>query len=165
MKRVLLVLLAASGLIASGAGTAAKVNMPKEGSYEFEFCSIGRFKTMSSGDDVFVSHYDVVANLRTSPPGRPFDRAAAQCYGVYARLNGQHQESGVCELTDEDNDKWWMSYRGNADGSGGTYNAVHGTGKYAGMNLRGEYHLDFWPAVSKDVVQACNKNKGSYKLR
>jgi hypothetical protein len=165
MKRILLVLAATGMLNVSGTGMAGKVTMPKEGAYEFDFCSIGRFKTMSSGDEVFVSHYDVAANLRTEPPGRPFDRMASQCYGVYARLNGQHQESGVCELTDQDNDKWWMSYRGNAEGSGGTYTAVHGTGKYAGMTLRGEYHLDFWPAVAKDVVQACNKNKGTYQLR
>jgi hypothetical protein len=165
MKSVLTLLMAAVALDMSGAALAGKVNMPKEGSYEFDFCSVGRFKVMSAGEEVFVSHYDVVANLRTEPPGRAFDRMASQCYGVYSRLNGQHQELGVCELTDQDNDKWWMSYRGNADGSGGTYTAVHGTGKYSGMVLSGGYQLDFWPAVSKDVVQACNKNKGTYKLR
>jgi hypothetical protein len=139
--------------------------MPKEGSYEFDFCSVGRFKTMSSGDKVFVSHYEVVANLRTEPAGRAFDRMASLCFGTYSRLNGQHQEYGVCELTDQDEDKWWMEYHGNAEGSGGTYTATYGTGKYAGMTLRGEYRLDFWPSVSKEVVQACNHNKGTYKLK
>ena len=73
MKRVLLVLLAASGLIASGAATAAKVNMPKEGSYEFEFCSIGR------GAPETIEQQERGGGIGASPAqasacGNPFDQ-------------------------------------------------------------------------------------------
>ena len=73
----------------------------------------------------------------------------------------------MCELTDLDGDKWWMDYRGNPDGKGGTYTSAYGTGKYDGMTLRGEYHIDNdWGSISKEVsFQGCNPNKGTYKLK
>ena len=149
----------------AGSAFAGKVTMPKEGSYAFDFCSVGETRTMTGGDSVFVSQYKVIANLVTRPPGGAFDRMSSLCYGVYAKLNGRSQEFGVCELTDVDGDKWWMEYHGNAEGTGGSYTAAHGTGKYAGMTLSGQYILDFWPSAVKDGVQACNPNKGSYKLQ
>jgi len=145
--------------------SAGKVNMPREGNFEFTFCSIGDGKIMSSGDQVFASHYAVAANLLTQPAGKAFDRTSGVCRGVYAKLNGHPQEFGVCEFIDADGDQWWMEYHGNAEGSGGTYTGVHGTGKYDGMTLKGGYTLDFWPSATKDLIQACNPNKGTYKLR
>lgn len=148
-----------------GAAMAGKVNMPKSGSYEFQFCLVGESKAMSGGDKVVVSHYSNIANVRTEPSGKAFDRMSSMCYGTWASLNGKPQDFGVCELTDADGDKWWMEYHGNAEGSGGNYTAVHGTGKYEGMTLSGQYILDFWPAAVKDGFQACNPNKGTYKLK
>jgi hypothetical protein len=146
---------------------AGKVNIPKEGSYEFDFCPIGHGRTLSSGDKIFVMSYDLDALLRTTPSGRPFDRMGSRCYGLYTNLNGQQNETGVCELTDLDGDKWWMDYHGNPDGAGGKYTAAGGTGKYEGIALRGEYHLDNnWGSPAKDVAfLGCNSNKGTYKLK
>ena len=77
----------------------------------------------------------------------------ARCYGLYTNLNGKQAETGLCELTDLDGDKWWMDYHGNADGAGGTYTAAGGTGKYDGMTLRGEYRLDnAWGSPAKEVA-------------
>lgn len=154
----------ALALFASSA-MAGKVNIPKSGDYEFKFCLVGEAKIMSSGDKVYVSHYSNVANVLTTPPGKAFDRMSSLCHGTFANLNGKMQDFGVCELTDADGDKWWMEYHGSTDGSGGTYTAVHGTGKYDGMTLSGQYILDFWPAAMKDGFQACNANKGSYRLK
>ena len=166
MKRIIVAMATAGVMLAADGATAGKVNMPKEGSYEFDFCTVVRGKTLSAGDKVFVFNYEGISNLTTVPPGRPFDRMGSVCYGTYANLNGHQQESGVCELTDQDADKWWMDYHGNAEGTGGTYTAVHGTGKYEGMTLKGEYRLDSWPVALKDVgFQGCNHNKGTYKLK
>ena len=73
----------------------------------------------------------------------------------------------VREITDLDGDKWWMDYYGAADGTGGQYKAAWGTGKYEGMTLQGEYHLDNnWGSPAKDVAFiGCNLNQGTYKLR
>jgi hypothetical protein len=167
MKRIFVVLTAASAVLAASGAAAGKVNIPKEGSYEFDFCVVGHGKTLSAGDKLFVMNYEVDANLRSTPPGRAFDRMGSRCYGVYVNLNGQPKESGMCELTDLDGDKWYMQYQGTWDGGGGTYKAVHGTGKYDGMTLEGEYRIDSsWGNASKEVsFQGCNPNKGTYKLK
>lgn len=144
---------------------ADKVSLPQAGPFEFDFCLVGEARTMSGGDKVFVSHYSNVANLRTEPGGRPFDRTSSLCLGTFASIDGKPQDFGVCELTDADGDKWWMEYHGNPDGSGGTYAAVYGTGKYAGMTVQGKYVLDFWPNAEKNGFQACNHNSGTYRLR
>lgn len=167
MNRNIVLTVVAVAVLATEGVDAAKVNIPKEGNYEFDFCPIGRGKTFSAGDKLFVMNYDLDAILRSTPPGRAFDRMGARCFGIYSNVNGRQQEAGFCELTDLDGDKWWMDYRGNPDGAGGTYTAAYGTGKYEGMTLRGEYRIDNnWGSTSKEVsFQGCNPNKGSYKLR
>src|SRR5690349_16787551 len=95
-------------LIVTGGAVAAKVTIPTEGDYQFDFGPIGHGNTFSNGDKLFAIHYDLNALLRTSPPGRAFDRMGAHCYGLYTNLNGKQAETGICEITDLDGDKWWM---------------------------------------------------------
>jgi hypothetical protein len=144
---------------------ASKVNMPKEGSFAFDFCSVGEAQTLSSGDKLFVSHFRSIANLHTDPPGGPFDRMSSICLGTYTNIKGRQTAYGVCEWTDQDGDKIWLEFHGSADGAGGAYTAPLGTGKYDGVTMNGEYVLDFWPSATKEVSQACNHNKGTYKLK
>lgn len=147
---------------------AAKVNLPSEGNYAFDFCMIGHGRTLSGGDQVFEISYDLDANLRSNPPGGAFDRMGARCYGIYTRIQGRQREMGVCEITDLDGDKWWMDYQGNPDGAGGKYVSAHGTGKYEGMTLSGEYRIDnnWGNGNPGDVAfRGCNPNKGHYKLK
>ena len=149
----------------SGNVTAGKVSMPKEGNFEFVFCAADQAKIMSVSDKVFVSHYHGIANVLTNPPGRPFDRSSAVCYGIYAKFHGKEQGFGVCEVIDMDGDKWWMEYHGSPSGGGGSYTSPHGTGKYEGMTMKGEYRLEFWPTSKDAALQLCNPNKGTYKLK
>lgn len=167
MNRFFITVLAGWALLAAGNAIAGKVNIPKEGNYEFDLCPIGRGKIFSEGDKLFFLQYDLDAVLRSTPAGRAFDRMGARCLGIYSNLSGRQQAAGMCELTDLDGDKWWMDYRGNPDGKSGTYTSAHGTGKYDGMTLRGEYRIDSdWGSISKEVsFQGCNPNKGTYKLK
>jgi hypothetical protein len=158
----------AVGIVAmstAGSAIAGKVNIPREGTFEFDYCAVGDPQILANGDKILVSHYRNVANLRTEPPGKPFDRMSSVCYGTYANLTGRQQDFGVCELTDMDGDKWYLEYHGGADGAGGTYTSAYGTGKYDGMTVNGQYVLDFWPAAIKDGFQGCFHNKGTYKLK
>ena len=159
--------LATGSLVAlmSGGALAGKVNLPKAGNFQFQFCWVGEERSLSEKDKVSVSHYRSVANTLSEPAGQAFDRMGALCYGTYTNLNGHQQEFGVCEMTDQDGDKWWMEYHGSADGSGGTYTSAHGTGKYDGMMVKGQWINDSWPGAAKDLIQGCNPNKGSYKLK
>ena len=156
-----------AALLLCGEVNAGKVNIPREGTYEFDFCVIGRGKSLGDGKPLFLLHYELDANVFSVPQGKAFDRMGSRCYGQYFSLNGVPREQGICELTDLDGDKWWMDYRGNADGTGGTYSAAQGTGKYEGVAIKGEYRLDnnFGQASSELSFQGCNRNKGSYKLK
>ena len=119
MKLAFAVSVVAVAVSATTPAIAGKVTLPKEGSYEFDFCPIGHGRTLSDpGGKIFEIHYDLDAIVRTTPPGRPFDRVGARCYGLYTNINGHQNEVGLCELTDLDGDKWWMDYHGNPDGAG-----------------------------------------------
>lgn len=154
-------------ILAPATAIGQKATLPKEGNYAFDFCPVGHGRSLSGGDKFFVLGYDLDAVLRSTPAGGSFDRMGARCYGLYKNVAGKAFEAGGCELTDLDGDKWWMDYQGSPDGTGGTYKAAWGTGKYEGMTLQGEYHLDNnWGSPAKDVAfVGCNPNRGTYKLR
>lgn len=82
MKRAKAAMVGVAAVFAGGAW-AGKVNMPKSGNFEFHFCMVGEGESMTGGDKVSVSHDTNVANLRTEPGGRPFDRVSSQCYGTW----------------------------------------------------------------------------------
>jgi hypothetical protein len=85
------------------------------------------------------------------------------CWGVWIHVGGKAEEMGRCETVDQDADKWHAHYHGNPDGASGTFSTVHGTGKYVGMALTGQYAVKLWP-MTGDVSHGCNAIKGAYKL-
>src|SRR3954453_23784845 len=135
-------------MLVAGGATAAKVNIPHEGSFEFDFCLTSETQPpLIGGDKAFVSHYKTIANIRTEPSGKPFDRQSVYCYGTFAGINGRMQDFGVCEATDADGDVWWLEYHGKPDGKGGTYPSPYGSGKYDGMTVQATYVVDAWPGT------------------
>lgn len=78
-------------------------------------------------------------------------------------MKGKGQEYALCEVIDQDGDKWYAEAHG--DGTKGTYTAPHGTGKYEGMTLQAEYRFVQWPAGPSGTFRACNPNRGTYKIR
>lgn len=164
MKRAARTLFLVGAILAAPA-IAGKVSMPKEGAYELRFCTIGSGTTIMANDQVYATHYSGAAVLNAVPPGGPFDRQAAKCWGTLGIVGGKASHLGYCELVDMDGDKWLMEYHGRQDNSGGVYTSVQGTGKYAGMALNGEYKLDFYPGLGADGYSGCHHNKGTYKLK
>lgn len=144
---------------------AGKVDMPREGSYELKFCTIGSGTTIAASDQVYATHYSGVAVLNAIPAGGAFDRQAARCWGTPGIVAGKASHLGYCQLVDMDGDTWLMEYHGRQDNSGGTYTAVQGTGKYVGMTVNGEYKLDFYPGLDPDGYSGCHHNKGMYELK
>lgn len=155
----------AGGLLLAGPSAAGTVSMPKKGAFEFLFCAAAQARTLTGGERHFVSQFASIVNVRTEPPGRPFDRTSGVCYGMYTNMGGRMGGSGVCEMVDADGDRFWMEYVGTADGKGGTYGSPWGSGKYAGMKLEGEYRVDPWPTSKDATFQICNPNHGTYELK
>lgn len=152
-------------ILVSTSAAAGKVSMPREGSYELKFCTVGDGTVALANDQAYVSHYQGVAVLNSVTPGGPFDRQGATCWGTLGVVKGKALHIGYCMVADEDGDKWLLEYQGKQDNSGGTYTAPWGTGKYEGMTLKGEYRLDFYPAISATGYAGCHHNKGTYKLK
>ena len=151
-------------LVMAWSGAALGADMPKEGSFKFDFCFVGQAETMTVDEQRSITRYTAITNLRTEPAGGPFDRQSGRCWGILSNLSGKPKEYGYCELIDQDKDAYYIEYHSNEAGDGGTYTAVHGAGKYAGMTLKGEYSYKLWPSTSPNVIQGCNPNQGTYKL-
>ena len=150
--------------ISAHSGTALAVEMPKEGSFEFDLCGVVLLEGGVQSDQLSVVHYSLIVNTLTEPAGRPFDQQSVRCWSTAGTVAGKAQEVGYCEAVDQDGERWYAEYHGNVEGTGGSYTAVHGTGKYAGMTLNGEYSFKYWPSTSSDTAHICNPNKGTYKL-
>ena len=94
MRASTVVVIGVGSMVLAGGALAGKVNLPKKGSYEFTFCVVDQAKTLTGGDKNMVSHYEGIANVLTSPPGRAFDRTSGVCYGTYMNLNGRQRGFG-----------------------------------------------------------------------
>jgi hypothetical protein len=77
-SKALLVTLGAAIALVMGAADVAfvhaqqrQVQMPKEGSFEFDFCIVAQAVVPISSDQFTIFHFIADANLRTEPAGRP----------------------------------------------------------------------------------------------
>jgi hypothetical protein len=89
----------------------------------------------------------------------------AHCIGTYTFVEGKHLGTGYCIHVDPDGDRWLQKWEAGADFSG-TWTAVGGSGKYAGMQASGMFK-PIGPVASAlpNSVQQCNHNTGSYRLK
>jgi hypothetical protein len=148
------------GLIGTASGA---VTLPKEGSFDTNFCFSGTGESMPLTDKALAGSYRMFATVQSIPPGGAFDQSASQCIGVYHMINGTTVETGYCDLVDADGDKYLVRYSG--DFKTGKLEALTGTGKYEGMVLQGEYRVGHLPTTGPDRFYNCNRYSGKYKLR
>ncbi len=75
--------------------------------------------------------------LVADDPKLPFHLSTQDCSGTYLLdANGQvNRGSGYCDVVDDDNDVWWLSWK--TTGDDGTWEVMGGTGKYDGMTGSG----------------------------
>ena len=86
-------------------------------------------------------------------------------WGAYEIVGGAYRDYGVCTRVDADGDKWFMRYETGADLSG-TWTAIGGSGKYAGMAAKGEYRpIGNVPGLVPNGFKSCNHYTGYYKLQ
>ncbi len=93
-------------VVAAFNGAALAVDMPKEGSFEFDLCGVVQLEGGIQSDQLSVVHYTLIANTRTEPAGRPFDQRSTRCWPTAGTLAGKSHEVGYCEAVDPDEDKW-----------------------------------------------------------
>jgi hypothetical protein len=155
-------------LLAALARSGPAAPTPKEGRFDFTLCFAGKMEHMAVDKEVGGGSYDLGVAVYANGDSKMFDRTGARCLGAYVTRDGRFEDAGYCVLVDADGDKWLMKYATaiGPDSFRGTWDAVHGTGKYAGMTATGEYKtLGPIPAVQSGGLQGCNRNSGTYKLR
>lgn len=152
-------------LACSGATAMAAADMPKQGTFDFNFCFVTDIDHIALSDDAGLGSFTNVAAMHGNPPGSPFDLQGARCFGYYSDVEGQYTESGYCEIKDADGDRWIMKFVSNPDGSG-NWTVAGGVGKYAGMSASGKYRpLGMVPSAVAGKESRCNRNTGTYKLK
>lgn len=75
--------------------------------------------------------------IRDDDQASPLNFSAHDCGGTLAvEPDGATSGAGTCMATDKDGDVWWLVWT--SDGkTGGTWQAISGTGKYAGLSGSG----------------------------
>jgi hypothetical protein len=142
---------------------APKVKLPPDGAFEWDYCWSSKMNVPIATKELTILNYALPGTIKATSRGGAFDQQSVTCWGTLVNAGGKVEEMGACEAVDEDGDKWYSHYHGNPDGASGTFSALHGTGKYVGMALKGEYLVRLWP-MTGDIAHACNPGKGTYKL-
>ena len=146
-------------------GASAGANMPREGTFDFNFCFVADIHHLQISDTAGLGSFANVAAIHSNEAGGAFDLQGARCFGYYSNVEGQYTESGYCEVKDSDGDRWIMQFSGASDGSG-AWKAAAGTGKYAGMVGTGKYRpLGSVTSPIEGKLARCNRNTGFYKLK
>ena len=165
MKTQWIVCMAGVGFLGLSAGTPAAVSMPKEGSFDFNFCFVTDIHHIQLSEAAGLGSFENLAAMHSNTAGGAFDLQGAQCFGYYSNVEGQYTESGYCQIKDADNDLWIMKFAGGADGTG-TWTAAGGIGKYAGIAATRKYRpLGNVPSPVAGKMSRCNRNTGTYKLK
>ena len=119
---------------------------------------------LGTGIDL-VENDRIAASIYGKGGSNDIDRGSPRCVGTYEITGGRYRDHGTCTLVDADGDKWLMRYETGAD-LAGTWVAVEGSGKYEGMEARGEYRpVGNVPGVLAGGFKSCNHNTGLYTLK
>lgn len=144
---------------------SAHADLPKQGRYDANLCFGGQLPTLVHSEKLMSGVLDLygpmVGNL---PNGGLYHLNGIHCTGVWAVISGVYQENGYCETTDPDGDKQFGKYSN--DGSGGKWEVLSGTGKYAGMSASGSFSsVGKFAERADGGLQECSRATGSYRLR
>jgi hypothetical protein len=139
--------------------------LPQEGKLDFDLCFAGTVQHTEVGPQHAVGSFESLGSIYSRVAAGPFDRQGVRCLGTYQLVEGKHLGVGYCIHVDLDGDKWIERWEAGPDFSG-TWTAIGGSGKYAGMQASGNFKPN-GPVASAlaNSVQQCNHNTGSYRLR
>jgi hypothetical protein len=152
-------------MVSVSAVSAFATELPKEGSYDYTACWSGVSNTIDFSKAHTASSYEITGTTRSNPPGGMFDKNTFRCVGMNASLDGKTTGSTVCEAVDADGDKRLAYFSLGSDGKM-TRENITGTGKYEGMVATGTVQpLGPFPVVKAGMLQDCNHQTGTYKLK
>ena len=141
----------------------AGVEVAGKGNYEGMLCVAGPLPAVVQSDTEMSGSFDLIGPMVTKP-GMLYHAANIHCLGAWSLIGGNYHENGHCQVVDAAGDKIFGKFsRVNADGR---WEALSGTGKYAGIVSSGPYTpVAQFPQPVPGTLQHCNKITGTWKLR
>lgn len=153
--------------VLSIAGTAAAATVSKEGSFQGMTCYTGPAHVAAEVKGHVGISYDLIGT-QIRKEGELGYLGSAHCVGSAMIIGNDRSDQGSCVDTDPDGDHIFLVYSSSMGNQPvGTWKAVAGDGKYAGIEASGTYANDVRPVkpVRADTTQVCNKEAGSWKLK
>ena len=131
--------------------------------YDITTCGSGTNEVLFSSEDFTVLSLESKGITRSNHENKAFDNNTFHCMGVIQVANGKPEGSMFCKFLDPDGDV--TIGISTVNGPEGTWEFVHGTGKWEGISGGGKN----WPitkgkAVAPGTFQGCRKATGTYQL-
>jgi len=153
-----------AGICVAGPMPALAADLPATGKFEFITCLAGKQNEIVHGPNHVVGTADTLGTQRSNPPGVLFDLTSSRCISSYSYVDGKYAVDGFCEFLDPQGDTYLLKFN-RPPGQPGALDGLHGTGKYSGMKLRGEYdRIAAFPATPGNT-HACVKATGDFSFQ
>lgn len=163
MKSKLFAACMIAGAVFARSIPAFAADLPRIGKFEFISCLAGKQNEITHGPNHVVGTVEMLGTQRSNPAGSLFDSTASRCVSSYSYIDGKYATDGFCEFVDVQGDRYLLKFN-RLPGQGGTLEGLHGTGKYAGMKLRGTYDRTAPFPSTPGNVHACVKSTGDFSF-
>lgn len=150
-----------AAILVAGPLVSVAADLPRNGQFDFIACLAGKQDSIAHGPDHGVGIADLLGTQRSTPPGGLFDLTASRCVYSYGYLEGKYEADGCCEFRGKQGDTYLLRIH-RSPGQAGVLDGLHGTGRYAGMNLRGAYDLSASFPDTPGHVNTCVKASGTF---
>jgi hypothetical protein len=145
---------------------SANAEMPKEGAYSYTACWSGTTDTSKFSGNVSLRKAEFTGVIHADTPGGPFDKETFHCIGIETTTDGKTSNGmTLCEASDKDGNKRLARFTTIDDKV--TREQVMGSGKYEGIIITSSAVVPVGPLpqIKEGTIQACNHQKGTYKLK
>jgi hypothetical protein len=164
MTPTLLTVRLVAAILVAGPVLALATDLPRAAQFEFIACLAGEQVSIAHGPNHVVGTAEILGTQRSNPSGALFDLTSSRCVYSYGYLAGNYEANGFCEFRDGQGDTYLLRIN-RPPGQAGVLDGVHGTGKYAGMSLRGEYDRSASFPDTPGHVNTCVKATGTFSFQ
>lgn len=155
---------AATGAFVGMAGMAGFA-LAQEAPLDFTVCRSGDIHFLEQSKEATVLAIDI-SGVIVSANDKRFESMTSRCFGVGSVIGGKRVGTGYCKFLDADGDTNVLAYTVSADKPGaGTWEFVHGIGKWAGIKGHGSFHtVTSGKPFAPGTYQACNRITAKFSL-
>jgi hypothetical protein len=132
---------------------------------EFTVCRAGAIQLLEQSKEATVYVLDI-SGVVSAASDKRFEHMSSRCAGVGSLINGKRVGTGYCKFLDPDGHTNVLAYTVSADKPGeGTWQYVHGTGKWTGITGSGSFHATtHGKPIAPGTLQSCNRVTAKFSL-